>query len=559
MLVLLTMVIGSCVAPPLAPAPAYVAETAAPEGDLDSQPVHFPFKGEAEVPEVPPRPSTVAVVDEQPEKTPLPEEPAVVPYVSPESIREIELPAEGEADAAAKAVKAADLDSAVLGYPEGAPAVPGAPAGKRAVRVTLGQAIDIALARNLKLEQQEEAIAEAEARLREKQNEYGPRLQFDYTIWTWHGLFSSTRAADPDVPTEGTGRAQMTLFLPVWVARRARQAAVRQAMQEVKVCKQDYELKRGEVVADVVKYYLAVLEADEALSHTRDIVELNRQRLATLRILRERGQILSNRLILGQKFMASAKEEVGFREADRELAGNRLKKHLGLGETDPLILARPAAVRHRPPSTSEARARMRTNNPVLRRLYHERMSAYWTGRVRHFEEPQANIAVRYGASFPKYREFTDDFLTVGLSVNWPVAKMRLDRAKRDQARHRVRQLELEKDIVHDELDLDLMETHASYLKALRRVEAKRLDVSLTEENLRLSRVFRRHGTVDTQEPEDVFQVVVNAVALAEARMAYVKVRYEALGLLADLYQRMGATDELVAKLSVEPPAPQPSP
>ena len=53
--------------------------------------------------------------------------------------------------------------------------------------------------------------------------------------------------------------------------------------------------------------------------------------------------------------------------------------------------------------------------------------------------------------------------------------------------------------------------------------------------------------------------MVNAVALAEARMAYVKVRYEALGLLADLYQRMGATDELVAKLSVEPPAPQPSP
>ncbi|KPK96741.1 MAG: hypothetical protein AMK75_07960 [Planctomycetes bacterium SM23_65] len=529
-----------------------MADATPPEKDIASQPVHFPFQGEAELPAVPPRPSTVAVVDEEPEGTPPLEEPPTAPYAPPADIREV-APPTGEADAARKAAMTAELESAVLGYPEGAPAVPGALAARPTLRVTLRQAIDIALRRNLKLKQQEEAIAEAEARLREKQNDYGPRLQFDYAIWTWHGLFSSAAAADPDVSGEGTGRAQMTLFLPVWVARRARQAAVRQAVQEVKVAKQDYEVKRGEVVADVVKYYLAVLEADEALTHTRDIVELNRQRLGTLKILRERGQILRNRLLLGQKFMASAKEEVGFREADRELAGNKLKKHLGLVESDRLM--RPAAVRHRPPSTSEARRRMRTNNPVLRRLYHERMSAYWTGRVRHFEEPQANIAVRYGASFPKYREFTDDFLTVGLSVNWPVAKMRLDRAKRDQARHRVRQIELEKEIVHDELDVDLMETHASYLKALRRVEAKRLDVSLNEENLRLSRAFRKHGTVDTQEPEDVFQVVVNAVALAEARMEYVKVRYEALGLLADLYQRMGATDELVTKLSIEPAAP----
>ena len=105
---------------------------------------------------------------------------------------------------------------------------------RRALRVTLRQAVDIALKRDLKLKQQTEAIAEAEARLREKQTEYGPRLQFDYTIWTWHGLFVDTSVADPGVPTEGTGRAQMTLLLPVWVARRAREAAVHQAMQEVK-------------------------------------------------------------------------------------------------------------------------------------------------------------------------------------------------------------------------------------------------------------------------------------------------------------------------------------
>jgi len=47
-------------------------------------------------------------------------------------------------------------------------------------------------------------------------------------------------------------------------------------------------------------------------------------------------------------------------------------------------------------------------------------------------------------------------------------------------------------------------------------------------------------------------VVVNGTALAEARMEYVKVRYEALGHLAQLYARMGATDELVTALSQEP-------
>ena len=555
----LTAALASCAGPSAPPGQTYLTDLPPVRGEVASQPVHYPFKGETDVPEVRPGPSTVTVVDEEPETVPaapavpdLPSAQAPTPARTPTEAQGIEPSAAADVEAAAKAARAAELDRAVTQRAAEArvPQTPVTPT--RAVRVTLRQAVDIALTRNLKLKQQDEAIAEAEARLREKQNEFGPRLQFDYTIWTWHGLFVDTSVADPDISAEGTGRAQVTLLVPVWVARRAREAAVRQAMQEVKVRKQDYELKRTEVVADVVKHYLAVLEADEALSHTRDIVELNRQRLGTLKTLRDRGQILRNRLILGQKFLASAVEDVRFREADREIAGNRLRKHLGVTEGEQLVLARPAAVRHRVPTADEARSRMRTDNPLLRRLYHERMSAYWTGRVRHFEEPRANIAVRYGASFPRYREFTDDFLTVGLSVDWPVAKMRLDRAKRDQARHRVRQLELEEDIVSDELDLELMETRAAYLKTLHRVEAKRLAVSLAEENLRLSRVFRRHGTTDTQEPEDVFQVVVNGTALAEARMEYVKVRYEALGHLAQLYARMGATDELVTALSQEP-------
>ncbi len=146
---------------------------------------------------------------------------------------------------------------------------------------------------------------------------------------------------------------------------------------------------------------------------------------------------------------------------------------------------------------------MRVDNPLLRRLYHERMSAYWTGRVRQFEEPRATLAIRYGASFPRYDEFTDDFLTVGLSVNWPIAKFRLDRAKRDQARHRVRQLELEEDIVNNELDTSLRETQAAYLKSLQRLEARNLEVELAAENLRLSKIFRERGQPDTQVPEDV--------------------------------------------------------
>jgi outer membrane protein TolC len=186
------------------------------------------------------------------------------------------------------------------------------------------------------------------------------------------------------------------------------------------------------------------------------------------------------------------------------------------------------------------------------------MSAWYTGRVRFYEEPRANISVTYGLSFPKYDDFTDDFLIVGLSVNWPIAKFRLDRAKRDQAMHKVNQLKLEEQIINDQLDVDVQETHAGYLKAVQRVESKELELELADENLRLSRVYREHGQTDTQEPEDVFQVVVNGIALAEARMGLVKVKYEAYGLLADLYQRMGAMDEMVNAL-VTPAAAKPEP
>lgn len=517
-------------------------------GEIASQPVRYPFSetsvaAESPAPKGPPIVVQRVAADEAPDEV-KPTERTAPPPVETVS----KAPREKELSPAEKA--AAELESAINDTKAARTARETRVATDQPRRLTLKQAVDITLERNLRLKQQSEVIAEAEARLREKQNEYGPRLQFDYTVYTWDGLFVNTKISDPDIPAEGTGRAEMTLLVPVWFARRQREAAVRQAMEEIKVGKQDYERKRNEIVVDVVKRYFDVLEAEEALRHTGKIVEHNRRRLATLKVLEREGKILKNRVMLGEKFTASADEELHYRRSERDLADSRFKKALNLPDAERIVLAKPQViVLPAVPTIIQARDRMRTANPMLRRLHHERMSAYWTGRVRHYEEPHAHIAVRYGVSFPKYREFTDDFLTVGLTVNWPIAKFRLDRAKRDQARHRVRQLELEERIIRDDLDLSTMETHAAYLKALRRLQAKHLAVQVAEENLRLSKVFRRYGTVEGQLPEDVFQVQVNEIALLEGRMDDVKVKYEALGLLADLYDRMNATDELVKFLS----------
>jgi len=516
-------------------------------GGIASQPVYHPFQTSGEVKGVEAQPGVTPEVAQAPRpETPAPILPPPPPQVTPETRPPSPTPGAPPSERGV----VSELEQAVQEGMAEAPLPPGTPMVE--FPLTLDRAVALALERNLLLKQQDEAIAEAEARVREKQNAYGPRLQFDYTIWTVRGIFVTPLAPDPDIPVEGTGRAELTLYLPVWFARRSREAAVQQAMEELKARRQDYELKRSQVAVLAVKYYLAVLQAEDDLGSTKDILDLNRQRLETVKTLRERGEALKNRVILGERFVASAVEEVKFREADRVLAESKLRKLLNLPNTAKLVLTRPAAMRPDIPDTAEARDRMRTTNPLLRRLYHERMSAYWTGRVRQYEEPSANFAIRYGASFPKYDEFTDDFLIFGLSVNWPVGKVRLDRAKRDQARHRVRQLELEQDIVDDELDISLQETHASYLKAVQRLEAKQLAVDLAEENLRLSKVYRDRGTVPSQVPEDVFQVVVNQIALAEARMDLSKTTYEALGLLAELYQRMGTIDDLVKDLATPP-------
>jgi outer membrane protein TolC len=560
LVLIVALMSASCSAPPSGGAPqgnvpargtraeqARLAATLGSNGGIASEPVYHPFQTPGEMKGVA-RPSSESpeVVQVPPVVTPAPVAPrAVVPRPSEPTPTippptPIPAPTTPGGEAVSELERAVEQGMTEVYSPPGTPVVE--------FPLTLDRAVALALERNLRLKQQDEAIAEAEARLREKQNDYGPRLQFDYTIWTVRGLFVTPTAPDPDIPVEGTGRAEMTLYLPVWFARRSREAAVKQAMEEIKVRRQDYELKRSQVAVLAVKYYFAVLEADDDLASTKGILDLNRRRLETVKTLRVWGEVLKNRVILGEKFVASAVEEVKFREADRVLAESKLRKLLNLPDTARLVLTRPAAMLPEVPNSADARNRMRTGNPLLLRLYHERMSAYWTGRVRQYEEPSANLAIRYGATFPKYDEFTDDFLIFGLSVNWPVGKMRLDRAKRDQARHRVRQLELEQDIVDDELDISLQETHAAYLKAIQRLEAKQLAVDLAEENLRLSRVFRERGTADTQVPEDVFQVVVNEIALVEAQMELSKVTYEALGLLADLYQRMGAMDELVKEL-----------
>ena len=423
------------------------------------------------------------------------------------------------------------------------------------MRISVRDAAEIALRQNLKLRQQWEAIGEAEARLREKQNEYGPRLQFDYTFWTWHGIFVTPVAADPDIPVEGTGRAEMTLFLPVWTARQSRDMASKQALEEVKVRKADFEVKRAQVAAEVVKKYFAVLEADEAVQATREAVTLNEERVRMLKVLEREGKVLKNKVLLGEKFLASAKEEAQFRKTEREIAALRLRRLLRIPDALPVTLLRPAGMAPEPPTAQDAVARSKADSPLLKRLDHEQQSAYYAGRVRAYEEPRAHIALRYGVSFPEYKEFTDDFATIGLTVNWPTGKCRLDRAKRDQARHKVAQLQLEREIVGEQLDLDVREAHAAYVKSLRRVESRELAVALAEENLRLSRVYAEHGQTDTQEPEDVFQSSVNAIALSEARMELTKVRYETYGFLADLFARMNAVDELVYAL-VNPAPPR---
>jgi outer membrane protein TolC len=538
---------------------ARLSATLDSNGPIASQPVYHPFQTPGEMKGVEGAPGTPGeVVQVSPAEPSAPGAPSTVVERPDEARpttalrvppRRPEIPAETpSAPATTPGGEAVgELERAVAEGMTEVHSPPGTPVVE--FPLTLERAVALALERNKRLAQQDEAIAEAEARLREKQNDYGPRLQFDYTIWTVRGVFVTPTAPDPDIPVEGTGRAEMTLYLPVWFARQSREAAVKQAMEDIKVRRQDYEVKRSQVAVLAVKYYFAVLEAEDDLGGTKEILDLNRRRLVTVKVLRERGEVLKNRVILGEKFVASAVEEMKFREADRALAESKLRKLLNLADTTKLVLTRPAALLPEAPDSAAARNRMRSGNPLLLRLYHERQSAYWTGRVRQYEEPSANFTIRYGATFPKYDEFTDDFLVFGLSVNWPVGKVRLDRAKRDQARHRVRQLELEQDIVDDELDIGLQETHAAYLKAIQRLEAKQLAVDLAEENLRLSKVFRERGTADSQVPEDVFQVVVNEIALVEAQMESSKATYEALGLLADLYQRMGAMDELVKELA----------
>ena len=287
------------------------------------------------------------------------------------------------------------------------------------------------------------------------------------------------------------------------------------------------------------------------------IVELNEERVRILKTLRERKLVLGDRILLGERLLAAAREEATYRRQEARNALRKLARSLGLAPATPLELVMPELKLPEPPQLEEMRRQMAAQNPVLARLVNERNSAYWTGRVRYYDEPRANMYVTYGADFPYFSTLSDDFLILGLSINWPMAKVRLDRAKNDQAYHRIRQLELEREIASNELEASLEEAYAGYAKSLKRLEVNQLDVELAAENVRLSELYRKHGTTDTQEPQDVFQLTANRITLEEAKAEQARSRTSVIGWLVDLYKLTGTVNEAVNRMLESPAEPPP--
>ncbi|NLZ43406.1 MAG: TolC family protein [Clostridia bacterium] len=428
---------------------------------------------------------------------------------------------------------------AMLFSPASSPVAAG---DSNSLRISLEEAVAMALANQLNLGAAEAVVIGAEASLKKAEAARWPGLT----------LSASGTRISPEPPSLPFGAgipnpsysAGLTLSWPLYTGGKV-SSGIKMARLGLEAARADYEKERETVIAAAVNGYVNLLKAGGLLEISRRQVELVKEHLTMVELKMALGAATKTDLLETRVRLSQAEQGLARTEHGRALAEIYLKNLLGLTGDEELILAElPGVEKDFPlPSLAEATGTALEYRKELAGLrYYLAIAEENLRMAKGFWKPTIALVGRYTEEQKESPRFSDPtfYLTLGLEASLfsgggKLAEIKEKEAALEKGEYNYRQ-------AVEGIKLEVKQKHLAVTEKLYGWELAVLTLKQAEENYEFTRARYELGAAQNLE------VLMAQNTLYQCRFEELSAGYDYFLAVMELYQAMGKMERFLEEV-----------
>ncbi len=421
-----------------------------------------------------------------------------------------------------------------------------------AVELTTGpldleQCITFALANNPRIKTVQARINEAQQKLQEYRNTYGPVLGVDF--YAAPGVHGDDARNIGDRLSDDTLRFSVGIEAPLFARRYIQDAYIKRTESDIATLEEDLREMQNQVCGEVMKTYWELLQTHDMARLQEQIVKESRTRERIWQQQRDQEYTLSEQELLGQLFTEAELEDLLYWQANCGLAQTTLCNLTGLStETKLALVPRDGyLIAETTPSLLDTVNQAQANRAILARAQHQIARSAQDVRIGKYADREVTIGVRYGLDYNWDIDDYSNFVTLGLHFKMPLRKRALSRAKVAQAEARMEQFAFDHQARQNKVIDEVAGAHLDFGKARKRTKTKSQKLRWALEFYKNAILYDALGTPSLKRLEnyDRLELFVRKIELLKARMEHVEATYSLEIARSELYRGMGLARELL--------------
>ncbi|MGC8667123.1 MAG: TolC family protein [Chthonomonadales bacterium] len=412
--------------------------------------------------------------------------------------------------------------------------------------LTLDQAVRIAIANSKTLRIAQEGIDKARGRVNESKAQYLPSINATTNIYRFDRETSITFPDANGQPQTLVLNAQdqrsvgVSAVLPIDVSGLIGAAVSASQFQEI-AARLEYSRTRNQLVSDVKSAYYDVLRAQAFVTVAETAYKNAQDRLSTAEAYLRAGTGTKFDVLRAQTEVANAQQNLIAAKDRVNLATAALNNALGLDQNTPLQV-KPA---------HEETTSAPDFNQGLAEAYKQRPEVLQQDALIKAAEKGIKIAERsllpgiglswnfsYQPDAAGFAPITTSWTAVA-QITLPLFEGGLARARIQQARADVNSAKVNKQIVLDNIALDVRQSYLALVEAQERLRVANAALAEAEEQYRLAQVRYKAGVTQQPGTSPLLEVSDAQTALTQAQTNQVNAQYDVETAKARLDRALG--------------------
>lgn len=311
---------------------------------------------------------------------------------------------------------------------------------------------------------------------------------------------------------------------------------IKGAEDDLGSAKENYRFVSSEIRLNLRTAFVNLLEAQELVSVTQDIVKIRRDSLMLITLRYESGLEHRGALLTAQANLADAEFELAQAKRDIELAQRQLTKEMGRREFHPFSVKGEFAVLETATEKPDFEEIVKNYPSVLQAAYRKNAAASDVRSAYGNFAPEVSGSASAGRSSGNWPPKNDRW-SLGLSLNMPIFEGGLKTAQLRQARALYGQAEENERSVRDAAVVNLGRSWINLQDSMETVQVKRKTLEATIERSRIAEAQYSTGFINF----DNWIIIEND--LVSAKKSYLQAQADALLAEAGWIQAKGETLE----------------